>query len=214
MNFRQLLDQNISLAVQRAIVGIVLEEYRHTHAEVSKKYGDEEAFDVQPHIRRANIESALLELEDRFKGTVLIRPGITERGHHYRFVVCGDFVLTQSYVESNRRVPRDAMFRNGFAGDPNQMLLDPEAEAERTRTLAAQELTYVIITHTPSVENAAEPSHVSLILVDKNCRCVASINLIEKLRGQLAHQVRTEEILDQSQVKLRKDAGGKREMEA
>jgi len=210
MDFRDQLNSSVPAEVQGGIVDVICAEYSHTHIEVNRSYAEEEARDVEPHIRRANIETSLLELAGRFPDHLTVASGVTQKNNHFRYLVCGKIVLTQSYIEPNRRVPRDAIFRNSFAGDPNQMLLDPDAESDRIAAIEAQELTYVIITHSRSLNNAAEPSHVTAVLVDANCHHVASVDLRENYAMLVSKNVPIECVEDRSQVTLRKDVGKKR----
>lgn len=210
MDFRDQLNLNVPAEVQGGIVDVICAEYSHTNIEVKRSYAEAEARDVEPHIRRANIETSLLELAGRFPDHLTIASGVTQKNNHFRYLVCGKLVLTQSYVEPNRRVPRDARFRNSFAGDPDQMLLEPDAESDRIAAIEAQGLTYVIITHSRSLNNAAEPSHVTAVLVDADCRHVASVELRQNHAMLVSKNVPIERVENRSHVTLRKAVGKKR----
>ncbi|MBC7834216.1 MAG: hypothetical protein H7Y88_03835 [Phycisphaerales bacterium] len=199
------LDANVPLPLQQAIHTIFMEEYRLTNADVRRRYGAEEGHDVEPHLRRANIESRLGELEQIAPGLVKVHVGQNRSGNSFRFLECGSLILTQSYVEPGSKVPREAAFRNSFAGNLNQPRLFAPDEAERVAQVQALEKMYSIITHTPSPHNPAEPSHISVVFVDAACRFVASIDLAERIALNVARAVKVEVVTDRAQSRLRRD---------
>lgn len=206
MLFSDVLDRNVPTAVLRACLDLIVGEYRRTHGEVSRRYERAEAADVLPHIRRANIETGLQELADRFPDQLTVTVGRTKSGNFYRHVKCGQIIFTQSYVEPGRRVPREAVFRVDFAGNQNQMWLHPDDEAERKEKIKARESTYVILTHTPLIDNPAEPAYVSATLVGKGCQYLEAINLADHLALAAARATEPEVIPDRRIAALRKDA--------
>ena len=82
---------------------------------------------------------------------------------------------------------------------------DPEEEADRLAALKAQKLTYAIITHSPQFNNPCEPSHVTVVFVNRDYKCVASIDLAENVTALRSKQVKVEEVDDRLVVALRKD---------
>lgn len=215
MDFASVFDSSVNDQVQQAILRLVLNAYRQTSEDVEQQFAPHERTDAEPVIRRANIESGFSKLGQQFPAQVRVMDGTTTKGCHFRYLVCGDVVLTQSYVEDGRRVPRKAEFRNAFAGDPNQGMLFPEAEAERIQRLDDNQRLYAILTHTPvSRWNSSMPSHISVVFVDDSCRWVAEIDLLNRLRRNEAEIAAVEEIEDKSVVKLRPDVAAKRDVGA
>lgn len=201
----ELLERNVPRTLVRRLLSVVETAYRQTHREVQARYERAEASDVEPHIRRANIETAFLQLGRRFSPGIRVEQGETQNGNFFRYIVCNDVVMTESYVEPGRRVPREALFRNKFAGDPNQLLLFPDAEADRQRQHCDRERQYVILTHTPSPDDPSVPAYVAFVLVDADCKYSERVNLAEYLAATPVETAEPERIPDQLVARLRKE---------
>lgn len=208
MDFESILDAYVPDDVQSALVRMVADEYRLTHSELRRKYDIAEARDLEPHVRRANIESKLVDIAKDFPEQIEVRVGKNQRGNSFRYLVFGDsdLLLTQSYVEDGRNIPRESLSRNKFAGNPHQMLLSPEADAERIRKLSEQDSTFGILTHTPMATDRSQVSHVSVVFVDENYHLVTSVNLVDRVALRAAETVPVEVVVDKAVAKLTKTA--------
>lgn len=205
---RSILDADVPEGVQRELLCIIREQYRATHEFVKSEYEGPERRDVEPQIRRANIERAIhVELPERCPGLVEVKPGMTTKnGNSFRYMRCGPIVMTQSYVERGRKVPRKAAFRNGFAShDLDAMMLFPDDEEKRQAILSAIDSIYVIVVHEPNEDDRGAPDRVALVAVGDDCQPICSIDLIKKF-GTTEQAAETEKVKDLVPTKLTSNA--------
>jgi hypothetical protein len=209
----ELLDENLTPEIEKDIAVMIATEVRRSHEAVKGRKPPERVY-LLPHLRRTNIETGLVEVAERHAGKLQVRIGRTEKNHYYRVLIAGKVLLTESYVDDDRRVPNPADFRNDLAEDPAQFRLHPADEDERQRTIKAVKANaYLIITYTLAEKDAGAVHSINIVLVDKDCAFKDSRDLLARIANRASKKSETEVIPDTITIKRkaaqkRKDKGG------
>lgn len=186
-------DRSYPTEIQTALVGVIQAAHDIADGFCSSEFAKPEANDLKPYIRRAFVEKGLVHLASRFADKVEVMMAVNPKGNSARMLRCGNVCLTASYLgENDGRVPRDAEFRNNFAGGIAQMLLHPDEERERIETLRAIKEIYAILCHRGSTDEPGVVTQASIVFVDVNCKFLADIDLLlrvasERRTGEVEH---------------------------
>lgn len=142
------------------IVAIVMSNYASAAAFGEERWGSWEAKDAIPHVRRADIETALSMLPVKFKPLnvrVEKKPNANGTAWHTE-VICGSVVLTQSKTEGPDVAVREAVFRESLAADC-RMNLWPEDVAEPSNDA---EVLWACVVHGPS-DKPGVPAYIRVV---------------------------------------------------
>jgi len=118
---RKQFNKDCSEELQEELLRLTYTCYDESLTEVSESgYENEQISDIYPLVRKVRMDALLYRL--CFRGF----PGVTARlqyniGHncHHTVLISGNTILTTSFVENEENLPRIAMFRGFYAGDPN-----------------------------------------------------------------------------------------------
>lgn len=177
----EMFNDLVSDDIQREIALGVISQYEKAYAHCYENFSKPEAHDLLPQYRRARIESVMPDLAERIGGyTVETRRNKAKNCWH-RSIVSGRIRLTESKVENEGILPRDAEFRKGYA-ELNQMLLDFMSEGRNSK-LNVESPLYAIITHKPMDNNERIPEFIDIIFPDRMCNLVVKrIKLLDKFQ--------------------------------
>lgn len=155
-----------------------------------------EARDVLPYYRRACIESALVDCLEKHDGLEVIAATNILRNWAHRAIMVSDRVLiTHSSVSNRRELPRQALFRQGYARSGQMYLFEDDRPLDPDPSMYL----YAIITHYPS-SAIRTPQFIDIVFPDENYeKVIDKIELLTKFPE--VSRVETEEIQDD--LKLR-----------
>lgn len=114
---RAFFNYYVTPEVQEELVRIIFRGYRHSFDELLQaSYKDEQIHDLYPYARRTKIDGYLGQLSSRFP-EVSTRIQLNKaRNSHHTLVILGNIICTASAVEYPTDLPREAIFRNIYAG--------------------------------------------------------------------------------------------------
>lgn len=204
MSRKQLLFECFPLAFFVALESLVRNAYRQAHDTCQSLVEKDEVRDLEPYVRRGLIESGLASLAAKYPHDVSADSIKTARHNNHRYLVGRDRVLlTVSYVPVDRKLPKQADFRENLAD--NQLLLFEPEEFERLTRQKHHRLTYAIVTHSPSTANRSELGTLSVVFVTKACNFLTEINLLELIDNSIKKHAADEQVPDKAAVKLREE---------
>lgn len=164
-------------------------------------------YDVRPHIRRACIDTAIEALAVQHPEIrAFVGKNNARNCSHVRLYV-GSVVLTASYVESAKSMPREAVFR----GDLAQNTPDLFGSADVENMLASPDgLIYTLLRH-GGANVSKTPAFIGLVVPSRDQRsCLYDESLpVVKVRPE-----EVEEIADRARPTLKRDAARKQDVTA
>ena len=197
----EMFDSFIPEALQLDIAKGVVREYHHAKIFCDTEFNPAESRDLLPHYRRACIESMLCELSNKYSGMRNNRKQNLKRNCSHRLIFYRRIMLTQSLVERERMLPREAIYRESYARDPQLHLFGKEEPTIEDAPL------YGIITHAPvSGRENDVPSFVDIVFPDKRYKMIVDrIPLLIRFPRVLEEDEMTvqENIPDSLEAKLR-----------
>jgi len=179
--FDGLVPQELQIAIARDIV----REYRNAKLYYDTEFRPPEVKDGLPFHRRTCIESMLCDLPAKHPG-ITIMTKVNRKGNcHHRVLVCGRVMLTQSLVEQEGVLPREAKFRQGYARDPQYLLFGEDDPPDEDAPL------YAIITHMPvSQKENGIPAFIDVVFPDQNYKSSGQkIPLLRRYPQVLDHDI-------------------------
>lgn len=192
--------EQVPIAVTTAIRMIVTGSYADSARFVEERWSAREAKDALPHVRRADIETALTALRGRFRRDgVRVDKVPNKRGTAWHTEIrCGLVVITQSKTEGPEVPVREAEFRKSFAADCHLNLFPTEEQEPEDDADAL----WACVVHGPS-ENPAVPAYIKVAfpLPDGSFQDSITITTL----GDANAGSKTEDIRE-AVAKLRRDA--------
>lgn len=197
----EMFDTFVPEAVQLNLVEGVVREYKNARILCETEFNPPESADLLPHFRRACIESMLCELSKKHSEVRILRRLNAKRNCSHRLICCGRVTLTQSLVDRKITLPREAIYREGYARDPQYSLFGEEEPSIEEAPL------YGIITHMPvSSRDNGIVSSVDIVFPDKDYKIIVGrISLLDRFPGILDAVCATvqEQIPDSIKAQLR-----------
>jgi hypothetical protein len=112
-----LFHETVPQPMLRSLLKALLQSYRDSSAYCYKKYRPAQAKDVSGHVRRADMESEMLGVAERFKSVASAETHMFKNyTGTYVELQCGVVRLTESCVPDKEELPRQADFRATLAG--------------------------------------------------------------------------------------------------
>jgi len=183
---------------QKESLKAVFSAYDKAFAHCSENFDAATFHDILPHYRRAKIEEALREVALRAEDHTVKAPRNKARNCSHNLLFVNERVaLTQSKVDRREQLPREAIFRETYASNP-QMLLDFMTDGERDCCSDGSEenkVLYGILVHSPS-EAPALPCFVDIVFPDQDCEYIIDrIRLMEKFPDVVEQFAPAEEVI-------------------
>ena len=209
LDVRDYLRDNVSnemlAAATKKVIGGNRDAARGIGADVKEgKYAKQAARDLFPYLRRARIESCLLDLTTEFPNIkVTAQLNKTCTNYHTR-IVAGNVIMTASAVLKPKGIVREADYRNNYAGPQLRFGTDSSKNFVPVEldTSSSDELLYGIILYCPAENNRFEIGSVHLGFPNWNCtKYVDCIDLM-KLFPETTRKTEVEQIQDEATVKL------------
>lgn len=171
---------NVPDEVITELTAIVVGGYASAATFAEERWGSWEAKDALPHMRRADIETALSMLGSKFKETnvrVEKKPNTIGTAWHTE-VRCGSVLLTQSKTEGPDVAVREAVFRETLAGDCRMNM--PWAQDTTTDDDDAEVL-WACVVHGPG-DKPTVPSYIRVVfpLADGSFQSHITLPLAER----------------------------------
>lgn len=188
--------------IQREIAKAFLEQYKRAHKHCYKTFAPTEAHDLLPHYRRVCIEDIIPDLAARI-GSCVAKPRKNKaKNCSHRLMIKNRIILTQSKVEQEGTLPRNAEFRKGYAKSP-QMVFGFIDEGEVSE-IENEVPFYTIITHMPVLGNEKVPAFIDIVFPDRNYESIVghSIKLLDKFPDTIPEITQEETIPDSAKVAL------------
>ena len=197
----EMFNDLVSDGIQRQIAIAVVSQYKRAYRDCYENCEREEAHDLLPHLRRAYIEGVMPDLAERVEGYTTITKKNKAENCWHRSILGDRIRLTQSKVEQQEILPRNAEFRKGYA-ESNQMLLDFMNEDEASM-LDVEVPLYAIIAHMPVENNKGAPEFVDILFPDKDYKeIVGRIKLLNKFPDIVPEITQEETIPEKVEIKL------------
>lgn len=197
----EMFDAFVPEAVLLTITEGVIREYKNAKIWCETEFNPVEADGLLPHFRRACIESMLCELTKRHPEIQTMRRLNAKRNCSHRLVSCGGVMLTQSLVEHKKALPREAIYREGYARDPQYYLFGEDDPPIEEAPL------YGIITHMPvSGRENGLAAFVDIVFPDQAYKVIVGrIPLLDRFPGivDVVSSTVQEKIPDSLKAKLR-----------
>lgn len=197
----EMFDAFVPQGLQLSLVEGVVKEYQHAKVWCETEFRLPESYDVLPHFRRACIESMLCEIVKHYPDIRITTRANARRNCSHRLLCCGRVMLTQSLVDRDGALPREAVYREGYARDPQLYLFGEQEAPEEDAPL------YGIITHMPlSGKDDGLPGFVDIVFPDEEYRLILGrISLLDRFPGVVdAIAATAQEIIpDNLEAKLR-----------
>jgi len=197
----EMFDAFVDKSLQLTIVEGVVREYQNAKMWCETEFRFPESADVLAHYRRACIESLLCELAKQHPEFRITTRVNARRNCSHRLVCCGRVILTQSLVEHEGLLPREAVYREGYARDPQLYLFVEKDLPQEDVSL------YGIITHMPlSGKENGVPAFVDIVFPDEEYKVILGriplLDRFPRVMGAIAATAQ-ETIPDTLQAKLR-----------
>jgi len=197
----EMFDTFVPEAVQLTLAEGVIREYKNAKILCETEFNPAESVDLLPHFRRACIESMLCELSKRHSEVRILRRLNANRNCSHRLVFCGRVMLTQSLVERKKTLPREAIYRESYAHDPQYSLFGEEEPPIEDAPL------YGIISHMPvSGRDNGIASFVDIVFPDKEYKIIVGrVPLLDRFPGivDAVYATDQEKIPDSIKAQLR-----------
>jgi hypothetical protein len=196
----EMFDAFVPQGVQVAVAADIVSEYRLAKVTCDTEYHAPESEDLLPFVRRACIESMLCELPKSHPGLRIVTRANKTKNCFHRVLVCGRVLLTQSLVEHEGTLPREAEYRKGYARDAQYLLFEREEPPAEDAPL------YGIVTHMPvSRHDAGVPAFIDVLFPDPKYRVIARMPLLARFPAVLGQVeiAEPETIPDILETKLR-----------
>jgi len=196
----EMFDAFVPKKVQVALATGIVREYRLAKMSCETEHQPPECDDLLPFFRRACIESMLCEIARVHPEVRIVTRSNKSKNCSHRVLACGRVLLTQSLVEREGMLPREAEYRKGYARDPQYLLFEREDPPAQDASL------YGIVTHMPlSQRDSGIPAFVDILFPDPNYQVVGRISLLTRFPDVLglAASSEPEAIPDALEAKLR-----------
>jgi hypothetical protein len=198
--FNDLVSDNI----QRQIASGLASEYKRAYEYCYENFAPPEAHDLLPHFRRVCIEAIMPDIAERIGGFKTRSLKNKAKNCCHRLIGGRCIILSQSKIEQRWILPRDAVFRKGYAADP-QGVFDFVNEDE-AREFEDRAPLYGIITHMPVFTNEKVPAFIDIIFPDRSYTKMvgAPIKLLNKFPEviRVPREEQEESIPDSAKVAL------------
>ena len=133
-----------------------------------------EANDLRPHARRAHVETAIRQASTEHAEANLFTGRNAADNCSHRGIECNGVLLTGSLVDDRTCLPRNAVYRKGYARS-RQGVLDFHAAP-----VNSQALLYAIFAHAPDSQDVTMPAFIDVIFPCHEYRdIVGRIRLLE-----------------------------------
>ena len=197
----EMFNDLVSDDIQREISTGVVSQYKAAYEYCYETFEPPEAPALLPQYRRVCIEGIMPDIATRIGGyTVESRKNKAKNCWH-RSIVSGRIRITQSKVDQQGILPRDAEFRKGYA-ESNQMLLDFMNE-DKSPELNEEAPLYAIITHKSADDDGLLPEFVDIVFPDKECNVIVQrIKLLDKFQDIIPEMDQEEIIPENLEIKL------------
>ncbi|MEM8758009.1 MAG: hypothetical protein AAGF47_09535 [Planctomycetota bacterium] len=116
-----------------------------------------EANDLRPHARRAHVETAIRQAAAELSEANLFTGRNAADNCSHRGIECNGVLLTGSLVDDRTCLPRNAVYRKGYARS-RQGVLDFHASPANS-----QALLYAIVAHAPDSQDVTTPGFIDVI---------------------------------------------------
>ena len=197
----EMFNDLVSDDIQREIALGVVSQYQGAYEDCYERFEPPEAHDLLPQHRRACIEGIMPDLAARIGGYAVESRRNKAKNCWHRCIVSGRIRLTQSKVEHEGVLPRDAEFRKGYA-ESNQMLLAFMSEG-RSSELNEESPLYAIVTHKPTDSDERLPEFVDVVFPDKTCTVIVKrIKLLDKFQDIIPGLTQEEIIPERLEIEL------------
>jgi hypothetical protein len=167
-----LFDENVPERLQRALLKLILENYKESSRYCYRYFSAAQAKDLSGTHRRARIEEDLLGIEGLFPSAKVLPQLYENATGHYNEVTSGLVKMTQSCITEPDSVPRLAKFRSTLASNGQFSLTfeEPETNADVPEE-ASEEFLYGILTHVVDSEapKRSWPAFVRVQFPNETC---------------------------------------------
>ena len=185
-------------AIQLEICKQVYAQYAVAFEHCDETFLEAEAKNILPYYRRGKIESALVDCLAKYDNLqVVAATNIIKNWAHRTIKVSGRVLITHSSVSNREELPRQSLFRKGYARSGQMYLFEDDCPPEPDPSMYL----YAIITHCPSAA-IKTPEFIDIVFPDENYeKIIGTIRLLDKFPQ--VGQVKTEEISDALSVDIR-----------
>lgn len=210
-----MFNELISEDIQRYIARGITEQYERAYEDCYNLFGQKEAWGLLPNYRRTCIEDIMPDFAARIGSCDVksIRNKAKNCYHSLILVKSGNRIniaLTQSKIEKEEMLPRNAEFRKGYAKDP-QMVMDFMEEDQDFEFSDAETVLYAIITHIPNSANEKTPGFIDIVFPDRAYKkIVGRIRLLNKFPDVVVEE-KHEEIADDIEISVVPSIGIKKQ---
>lgn len=199
---REMFNDLVSDDIQREILKSFFEQYSRAHTHCYNTFAKTEARDLLPHYRRVCIEDIIPDLASRIGSCVAEPRKNKAKNCSHRLMIKNRIILTQSKVEQEGTLPRNAEFRKGYAKSPQLVFgfMDEDTASE----LENETILYAIITHMPAPQEESLPAFINIVFPNRNYESIVgpSIKLLDKFPDTIPEIIKEEAIPEKAEIKL------------
>ena len=206
------LDQHVSRSLQEDIlVRCLIKGYADSAVKCLESYSTEQAHDLRPQMRRADIEQLLRGLPGRHSDVIAVPEiNVSNNAWHVR-LTSGRITLTVSAVDGPENVVREAVFRRnlarryqmGFSGD------GWESPTPIRPTTTDDDLVYGLVIHGPAKHDTVQrfPAFVHIVFPVEDCTTyyIDRLDLLARFREHpvIKEVIGQEEVPDDLDLRIR-----------
>jgi hypothetical protein len=198
-------NENVRDVVQAEIIRIVFRGYRDADKELNEAdYDVPEYAYLRPYIRLARINYYLRSFNKRFTDCEAIVETNETHNFPYTLLRVGNVIMTVSRVEGQDVLPRNAKYRNIYAGQQSRFDIEQDSLTIVDTIVPADAVLYGIILHSP-IKGEHRPGFVDIGFPNENCTdFVGKIRLFKKFPDVVDEMVpEHEHIPDKAEVELK-----------
>lgn len=142
---REQFNQDFSDELQQALLRLPYLCCRDSTTEVSEGgYESELIPNIYGNIRKVRMDSLLFRLKYRYPGISTLLPyNVGRRNCRHAVAISGNTILTTSYINNPDSLPREALFREFYAGNPD--VYQKAYEYQTTFSLATEENIFKVL---------------------------------------------------------------------